>query len=216
MKKTHTPIYRRWSTVISAAALSTIAFGDPAELPAHSMYDMAPPVQLISFTVTQDQQFVRLDWVTASEWNNVKFVLERSTDGEAFGTIGIVLGAGNSSQMITYKWLDRTPPDGVVQYRLQQIDGDGQSTYSPVATIDMGTGPDPVVSPNPIAADQFTLNNVAIGNQLEIRTMNGALVRFLTATSSTVKYGDLEPGTYLLRITDPETGAVKLTRFVRQ
>ena len=164
MKNTRTLSALRWNTVATAVTLATTLVNGAAAMNSALPADLAPPIQLISFTATQDHAHVRLDWATASEWNNIKFILERSTDGVDMGT----------------------PPPG------------------------------PVVSPNPIAADQFTLNGDVIGNQLEIRTLNGSLIRSLTATSNTVKYGDLEPGTYLLRIIDPETGSVRITRFVRQ
>lgn len=217
MKNTRTPSALRWNTVATAVTLATTLVNGAAAMNSALPADLAPPIQLISFTATQDHEHVRLDWATASEWNNIKFILERSTDGVNFQSFSIVPGAGNSNELLTYKWLDRTPPHGLVHYRLQQIDDDGHSSYSPVASIDMGTPPPgPVVSPNPIAADQFTLNGDVIGNQLEIRTLNGSLIRSLIATSNTVKYGDLEPGTYLLRIIDPKTGSVRITRFVRQ
>lgn len=211
MKHTRTSSTRRWNTVTTAVVLAaTVISGNQA------LAVPAPPIQLVNFTVTQENEHVRLDWATASEWNNLNFILERSTDGVNYQTFSIVPGAGNSDQLIVYTWLDRMPPHGLVHYRLQQIDADGGSSYSPVASIDLGTAPGPVVSPNPIAADQFTINGDVIGNQLEIRTLNGALIRSLIATSNTVHYGDLEPGTYLLRIVDNVTGSVQLTRFVRQ
>jgi len=39
-----------------------------------------------------------LSWVTASEINNDKFVVERSLNGKDFENINEVKGAGNSSQ----------------------------------------------------------------------------------------------------------------------
>src|SRR6185436_11618988 len=50
------------------------------------------PVQLISFTAKAEDRQVNLQWTTASEFNNDRFELEKSTDALHYETIGTVAG----------------------------------------------------------------------------------------------------------------------------
>ena len=96
------------------------------------------PVGLSAFTAkTEGDAAVRLSWTTSTEQNNDHFELERSADGKFFTIVETVTGAGNSSQALSYGFLDTKLPVGAAQlyYRLRQVDTNGQATYSPVRTV---------------------------------------------------------------------------------
>ena len=96
------------------------------------------PVGLSAFTAEPEgDAAVRLAWTTSTEQNNDHFGLERSVDGKRFATVETVTGAGNSSQALSYGFLDTKLPAGAAQlyYRLHQVDTDGQATYSPVRAV---------------------------------------------------------------------------------
>ena len=93
------------------------------------------PIQLTSFDPSILSNAVQLQWTTASEINNDFFTIERSTDANNWNAIGVVKGAGNSSNNIDYSWMDNTPVSGDSYYRLKQTDFDGKSTYSAVKTV---------------------------------------------------------------------------------
>ncbi len=92
------------------------------------------PVELLSFTAEcDDVTGVRLKWVTASESQNLRFVLEKSTDASAFYEIVSLPGAGNSNSLSEYTWHDPVF-SGLAYYRLVQEDIGGlRKTYTPVA-----------------------------------------------------------------------------------
>ena len=52
------------------------------------------PVELTSFTASQYNNKVELNWITVSEKNNRGFEIERSLDGKQFSTIGFQSGNG--------------------------------------------------------------------------------------------------------------------------
>lgn len=89
------------------------------------------PVELLSFDVTPiNNQYARLEWVTASEINNDGFEVLRSNDGENFEYIGWVDGNGNQTVIHKYTYEDYTIEKEVTYYyRLKQIDYDGQYEY---------------------------------------------------------------------------------------
>jgi hypothetical protein len=97
---------------------------------------IALPVTLLYLKATAiNNQYIRLDWATASEINNSGFQIERSIDGISFDSIGWAQGHGNSIVVNDYQYPDMTAqPDIVYYYRLKQIDVDGNFTYSYVVS----------------------------------------------------------------------------------
>ena len=98
--------------------------------------NIAPfPVELVSFKGTNTAEGIALSWATATEKNNDRFEIERSVDGKKFEKIDIVRGAGNSSSMISYNYLDKNTRNNVNYYRLNQVDFDGTSSHSKIIKV---------------------------------------------------------------------------------
>lgn len=95
------------------------------------------PIELVSFDGEKEScgQNVLL-WKTASEINNEKFEIERSSDGITFIKIGEVLGKGTSSQMTNYLFRDTDVSPSINYYRLKQIDYNSDYTNSSIISID--------------------------------------------------------------------------------
>ncbi len=91
------------------------------------------PVELTSFSATANGNKIELRWNTATEVNNYGFDVERSVAG-TWTKLGFVEGAGNSNAPRSYSFVDGSA-QGAVQYRLKQIDRDGQFTYSSVVEV---------------------------------------------------------------------------------
>ncbi|MEO1653752.1 MAG: LamG-like jellyroll fold domain-containing protein, partial [Bacteroidota bacterium] len=108
------------------------------------------PISLLSFIgVRENDDEVRLIWETASELNNKGFEIEKSLDARNFSSIGYVDGAGTSSGLRTYDFLDNDARSSVY-YRLKQVDFDGEFTYSPIVFVE-GTVQDFFnIYPNPV------------------------------------------------------------------
>ncbi len=93
------------------------------------------PVELISFTHKIVKGKVILEWVTATELNNLGFEIQRSVDNNVFVTIGFVKGNGNSTTNQNYSFTE----EGIgskIYYRLKQVDFNGTYTYSDVIEVD--------------------------------------------------------------------------------
>ena len=93
------------------------------------------PVELTEFNATLHGGVVNITWATASEINNDYFLVQHSTDASRFEDLGMVPGAGTSTQSQTYEWLHEYPSVGVNYYRLKQVDFDGQYEYSPIRAV---------------------------------------------------------------------------------
>ncbi|MBA4316772.1 MAG: hypothetical protein C0412_00070 [Flavobacterium sp.] len=88
------------------------------------------PVELESFEVFDNENFVNLNWRTATEINNYGFEIQRKSEISDWQRIGFVQGHGNSNSTKKYYFIDDNILSGTIKYRLKQIDFDGKYEYS--------------------------------------------------------------------------------------
>ncbi len=94
------------------------------------------PIELISFTGEKKEKNNELFWITATEFNNDYFTVEKTLDGIDFEIVGIENGAGNSNQYLNYSMVDYNVRNIINYYRLKQTDFDGKYVYSDIISID--------------------------------------------------------------------------------
>ena len=133
----------------------------------------ALPVELISFTAKAvNNQFIQLNWSTATEINNEGFAIERSEDGINFEKIAYIKGNGNSNITNQYSYQDSKVNEGIYYYRLKQNDYDGASEYSPIRNASI-TGRNQIVLsqfiPNP-ATEESKLN-IILSKEAKIKVI---------------------------------------------
>jgi len=88
------------------------------------------PVELSSFVSYVFKNNVTLNWSTAAEINNSGFNIERkSLESVEWKSVGFVEGFGNSGHSINYSFVDRGLTNGNYNYRLKQIDINGNYEY---------------------------------------------------------------------------------------
>lgn len=137
------------------------------------------PIELVNFTAEAEEKSVQLKWTTASEKDNDVFTLERSYDAAAYKTIGTVKGAGNSTTMLDYSFIDKDVIPGTVYYRLKQTDFNGSYTYSKPVAVRFNPGHGFIyLIPNPAGNTTDLLYNapVKMATTIRILDMKGALV----------------------------------------
>ena len=220
----------RVATTYSVYVITTDVFGGVNRTLATFVIGAYPlPVELTAFTAVAAGQDGQLAWTTASEKNNDHFNVERSLDGVAFATIGQVAGQNSKTSPTNYQLTDKgigARASGQVYYRLQQVDTDGTTTYSPVRVVAFPTVA-PVISlsmyPNPAGAETtLLLTGLPTATyQVSIIDATGRLVRHLTVDglSRTLDLRDLAAGSYalLVRGTAPNGTAFNLNqRLVKE
>jgi hypothetical protein len=72
-------------------------------------------------------------------------------DGLQFEVLGKVAGAGNSTSIQQYQFVDAAPVAGDNFYRLRQVDFDGGEAYSKVVYVRMGGKASVKLSPVPVS-----------------------------------------------------------------
>ncbi len=88
------------------------------------------PVELTSFSASVSGNSILLEWATASELNNYGFEIQKKFRDSHFRTIGFVPGAGTTTKANQYKFVHKNTEQGIIIYRLKQIDYSGTFTYS--------------------------------------------------------------------------------------
>jgi hypothetical protein len=176
------------------------------------------PVQFVSFTVTTNDCHPVVRWSTATEDNNDHFEVQRSHDGSGFVVIASLQGAGNSTTLQQYEYIDLNPIPGNNFYRIRQVDRDGNSSYTQIKSILIDCGSQtikvyPTVSRTtvtvqlPEAYKNARLSLVDItGRQINVAIQGNNRQR-------TVYLNDLPAAQYfLLIINDSETQTFKILK----
>jgi len=138
----------------------------------------ALPVELGNFTARQsDTKEILLEWLTYSEINNDYFEILRSVDGIDFMLIGKIPGAGNSTELERYRFIDKQPKNGINYYQLRQVDHDGKTTRSEIRSVEFLLEKIEIY-PNPVK------------EELVIKSFNGGIIRILNAAGKVVLQGN--------------------------
>ena len=99
------------------------------------------PVELASFEATADgENTEELSWQTASETNNEGFEVQRQLGEDDWTSLGFVespASGGTTSEPTSYRYTAEDVPAGSQQFRLKQVDLDGDSTYSDTVSVDV-------------------------------------------------------------------------------
>jgi len=199
-------------TVTGLNSFSVFSFGDN---------DFPLPVQLASFTSSVNNRDVKLDWKTESEINNAGFDIERCVFGSnQWLKAGYIAGKGNSNSPVNYTFEDKKLNSGKYNYRLKQIDNNGNFEYFALSNaVEVGLPtkfelsqnyPNPF---NPVTKIDFSLPLDAKVS-IKLYDITGREVKTLVNESRTAGYytvqfnaSDLSSGTYFYRIMTKSSSA---------
>ena len=184
----------------------------------------ALPALLKSFNVNAKPNSNQLNWISASELNNKGFEVQRSmgntNDFKTIGFVGTKAKQGNSDAELSYSFDDADVKAGQTHYyRLNQVDFDGKSAFSPVKSIKPGSIESNMnVYPNP-SQGSFTVNTGSTSGKLNIFVMDntGRVVnQFVNVSTSNTRINNLKKGFYTLKIVNSETGEQSAQKIVVQ
>ena len=180
------------------------------------------PVTLTNFSASPKDNNIILHWTTSSEINNLGFEVQRSLDGANWSALSFVNGAGNSTTVLQYSYVDEKLASGKRYfYRLKQIDLDKKFAFSPIvsAILDAIEGFSLEQNyPNPARSEtiiKFTLPQKAKVT-LSLFDMSGRLVKVLMSESKepgthavSLSSGPLTKGLYFYKLQAGDFSAVK-------
>jgi Secretion system C-terminal sorting domain len=145
------------------------------------------PIILGSFSAVVDNGSVDLAWTTDMEVNSDHFGVQSSTNsGASWNTIGTVAAAGNSASVTDYSFVDSHPGQGTSEYRLVLVDRNGNTAYSPVRAVRMGSMSAVSVYPNP-AADYVNVTlsgDASVSANIRLVNLSGQVLLEKTVTNA--------------------------------
>ncbi len=182
----------------------------------HGTYDAPLPARLIAFEVGRESHTAVLQWRTAEEVGFNRFEIAHSTDGDAWNKAGEIMakgGRGPNDYRFTVALQDRRN-----YYRLKMIDDDGSISYSVIKTLLYAppVAKELILAPNPAISGRFMINydfDEGKDYSIMVFSLSGTEVyRNDLITSSEVNLENLNPGIYLLKLTDSsgETGTQRI------
>jgi hypothetical protein len=184
----------------------------------------AVPVEFYEFKVSRKgEDAAYIQWSTASETNNEKFLVERSIDGLNYTTIANIAGAGNSVSVQNYTMLDPSLEPRTYFYRIKQVDFDGKYSYSVVRILNLNSNlvAQPEIYPVPFNGDLKVKMELDTESETELKIidMNGKTVlrKSFEGTKGTNIFNlnttQLTSGVYFLEISNG--GAVYSEKIVK-
>jgi hypothetical protein len=135
----------------------------------------AVPVEFYEFKVNRKgEDAAYIYWSTATELNNEKFLVERSTDGITYKTIATVAGAGNSVSVQNYTMLDPSLEPRTYYYRIKQVDFDGKYSYSVVRILNLNSNlvAQPEIYPVPFNGDLKVKMELDTESETELKILD--------------------------------------------
>ena len=200
---------------------STLQASDPDLFNYQQNLFAVMPIELLHFEATLMNSEVRLNWGTATEFNNDHFVVERSSDGILFEEWTTVSGAGNSSSKREYEILDGNPLYGRSYYRLIQVDYDGRSSQAGIVTILNSELKTFGIYPNP-TADYLYFSGVSENCSVTVSDVSGGLapkrlwLTELAPGKVGVDLSHLDPGVYFISLEDSEKSLSRTYRVLKK
>lgn len=181
------------------------------------------PIKLQSFTAVRERSNVILNWTTALEENNRGFYIQRLIGNGSWENLGYVTSQainGNSSSPLHYEYADFNNNRGITQYRLKQMDIDGQFSYSLIRSVrGEGQKSNTIIYPNPTKDGKVTVvfEDDNISRNVSVVSMDGRIVKqWKNITGNTLQIENLVTGFYTVRIINNQTSEQVVEKIVVQ
>lgn len=175
------------------------------------------PIELIFFKALCRDNFIILQWRTASEKSNRYFSIEYSVNGIDFEEIGKVNGAGNSNKNTEYEFADTRIHANIGYYRIKQTDLDGTGTYSEIINSEICNSSSEIMFdafPTPVL-DKLHIKTNKLNSKYTIINVSGEVILQgnLKVWETVIDVSSLTQGVYFVRmISDEETLIKKIIK----
>jgi len=171
-------------------------------------YSGIAPVSLLSFDAVRNGKVNNLQWSTSLEVNTSKFIIERSTDGKNFTSLGEVRATGNSTVNQHYRFTDAAPIKAVNYYRIRMIDNDNTYKLSEIKNVKNSGIAEMAVNPNPVnqlmrislEADANETATVVVTDLTGKRIISKSMSVIAGLNNLEIPVSQLSSGTYIVTV----------------
>lgn len=175
----------------------------------------ALPVTFIGFGAKKTDAGVELIWNVAGERDVQYYEVEKSATGNGFTKLGTV-SATNST---AYSFVDNQTVNGVVFYRVKEVDVDGKFKYSTIVKLNLNRSITLKAYPSP-ARDQVTIEHAMTAKgTLSITTADGRIIKQVDTrpelNQTIINVSALKAGLYIVRFVNAD-GQAETTKLIKQ
>lgn len=159
------------------------------------------PVSWLSFDGAMQRDHILLNWKTAAEYGNKKFIIEKRI-GNSWSSIGEMPGAGLSNNISTYSFTDNNPVFGNNTYRIKQVNNDGSASYSRTLNLIYSRSASISIYPNP-ASDRLQIQSGYPLREIQLISTDGKLIERYSAndrSSFTIEFRNIVTGIYIIKL----------------
>ncbi len=171
------------------------------------VYVTPTPIDLLYFQAKKREDFIEINWQTATETNNDYFTLEKSSDGMNWQEFAQIQSksADNTGNYYTYTDSEISTTD--VYYRLKQTDYNNEYKYFKTIKVSSSIESELTFFPNPVK-DEVTFL-IDEDSKIEIYTIQGSLISTFYNTNNEgpfkINTSDLMDGNYLFKVSTENT-----------
>jgi len=167
----------------------------------------------INFTgVVRESGKVWLQWDVDSAEDGDYFVIQRSTDGVTFETIGALRKTENNNH---YELTDMAPPNGTDLYRVKYTGQDGKFLYSKQVQLSLSGDVEFKFYPNPVDKLLIIRTEHTVDIQIVDAVGSVRLNKRLQPGIQVVNASSLERGIYILRVADKESNRIVSNQLLK-
>jgi len=167
------------------------------------------PVTLIQFDAQKTGGSITLNWKASVTGDGGQFLVEHSTNGQAFQGIG-TLPISNVSGTYSFAFTDASPKPGKNFYRLKIAENNATPKYSPILLVELPAKS--LYAAYPSITNTTLFVKIPKATTLMIYNELGLLVkRIKLQNSQDIQVNDLSKGNYLIRF----EGAGDTVRFTK-
>jgi trimeric autotransporter adhesin len=188
----------------SISGFSTFYFAGPS---------FVLPVDMLTLSGKYADQSIALQWKTENESNTSHFVIEKSSNGLNFKSIGTVAASGNTSIITNYSYKDNDLTNDYtpyLYYRLKMFDVNGTYKYSNRISVSLPSLTGTVtISPNPATNEMkaFVVSPADCKADWRIIDNAGRIILYGNASMKkgsnqlSIDISKIAAGTYYLQVT---------------
>lgn len=166
------------------------------------------PANMRNYNAVLRGSKVYVEWITTTENNTDRFVLERATANGQYVEVASVMAAGTSNADKKYALIDEQPARGLNLYRLVLVNRDGQREYFDVKRITLPNGGGFVNIPSPVRGTLNVYVNVDRSQNVSITVhdLNGKVLNRVNKvfapglSENRVAITTLAAGTYFVKV----------------
>jgi hypothetical protein len=160
---------------------------------------VALPVELKEFKTSCQNDYIQIDWTTASEIRNKAFELYKSENAQDWNFIHTEAGQGDKATETQYSFKDLDKKIGY--YRLKDIDEDGIENWSQIIFSDCKNDVSGIqIYPNPASDFIKVVAPISENTILKILSLEGKVLKTISLISNQtlVPVNDLASGVYII------------------